>query len=165
MYKYDEIKFLDSLVVAVDSDFRNHICCSSLYLSISSMSCLKCGEQNCTACLRCMRSRNLYNGRISSLFLHLKLQAMNPSTLLAALQFFSVCFWHIPIKNYSGISVEYRQIKAAMGAPKQQMLPSFWSDNSTEITGDFKLLIVCDFPAGLASEFSGESPKKIKVVV
>ena len=52
-----------------------------------------------------------------------------------------------------------------MGAPKQQILPSFWSDNSTPITGDFKHLIVCDFPAGLASEFSRESPKKIKVVV
>ena len=52
-----------------------------------------------------------------------------------------------------------------MGAPKQQMLPSFWSDNSTAITGDFKHPIVCDFPAGLASEFSRESPKKIKVVV
>ena len=30
-----------------------------------------------------------------------------------------------PIKNYCGVSVEFRQIKAAMGAPKQQMLPSF----------------------------------------
>ena len=47
-----------------------------------------------------------------------------------------------------------------MGAPKQQMLPSFWSDNSTAITGDFKHPIVCDFLAGLASEFSRESPKK-----
>ena len=47
-----------------------------------------------------------------------------------------------------------------MGGPKQQMLPSFWSDNSTEITGDFKHPIVCDFPAGLASELSRESPKK-----
>ena len=65
-----------------------------------------------------------------------------------------------PIKNYSGGSVEFRQIKAAMGAPKQQMLPCFWSDNSTAITGDFKHLIVCDFQAGLASEFSRESPKK-----
>ena len=65
-----------------------------------------------------------------------------------------------PIKNCSGVSVEFRQIKAAMGAPKQQMLPSFWSDNSTAITGDFKHPIVCDFPAGLASEFSRESLKK-----
>ena len=62
-----------------------------------------------------------------------------------------------PIKNYSGVSVEFRQIKAAMDAPKQQMLPSFWSDNSTPITGDFKHPIVCDFLAGLASEFSRES--------
>ena len=52
-----------------------------------------------------------------------------------------------------------------MGAPKQQMLQSFWSDNSTAITGDFKHPIVSDFPTGLASEFSRESPKKIKVVV
>ena len=47
-----------------------------------------------------------------------------------------------------------------MGAPRQQMLPSFWSDNSTAITGDFKHSIVCDFPPGLASEFSRESLKK-----
>ena len=37
--------------------------------------------------LHCMfemwRTRDLYNGRISSLFLYLKLPAMNPSTLLA----------------------------------------------------------------------------------
>ena len=58
------------------------------------------------------------------------------------------------------VSFEFRQIKAAMGAPKQQMLPSFWSDNSTVITGDFKHPILCDFPAGLAYEFSRESPKK-----
>ena len=32
LYKADEIKVLDSLVVAVVSDFRNHLCCSSLYL-------------------------------------------------------------------------------------------------------------------------------------
>ena len=70
-----------------------------------------------------------------------------------------------PIKNYSGVSVEFRQIKAAMGAPKQQLLPCFWSDNSTAITGDFKHLIVSDFSAGLASEFSREPPKKNKVVV
>ena len=44
-----------------------------------------------------------------------------------------------------------------MGGPKQQMLQCFWSDNSTAITGDFKHLIVCDFPAGLASEFSRAS--------
>ena len=67
---------------------------------------------------------------------------------------------HYPIKNYSGVSVEFRQIKAAMGPPKQQMLPSFWSDNSTAISGHFKHPIVCDFPAGLASEFSRESPLK-----
>ena len=53
---------------------------------------------------------------------------------------------NIPIKNYSGVSVEFRQIKAAMGAPKEQMLPSFWSDNSTAIAGDFKHPIVVIFP-------------------
>ena len=47
-----------------------------------------------------------------------------------------------------------------MGAPNQQMQPSFCSDNSTAITGDFKHPIVCDFLAGLACEFSRESPKK-----
>ena len=31
LYKADEIKVLDSLVVAVVSDFRNHLCCSYLY--------------------------------------------------------------------------------------------------------------------------------------
>ena len=30
--KADDIKVLDSLVVAVVSDFRYHLCCSSLYL-------------------------------------------------------------------------------------------------------------------------------------
>ena len=32
LYKADEIKVLDSMVVAVVSDFRNDLCCSSLYL-------------------------------------------------------------------------------------------------------------------------------------
>ena len=73
--------------------------------------------------------------------------------------------WTFPIKNYSGVSVEFRQIKAAMGAPKQQMLPSFWSDNSTTITGDYKHLIVCDFPAGLDPSSLENHRKKIKVVV
>ena len=85
----------------------------------------------------------------------LTLQCMNLYSV--STKFFNSCY---PIKNYSGVSVEFRQIKAAMGAPKQQMLPCFWSDNSTAITRDFKHLIVCDFPAGLASEFSRESPKK-----
>ena len=31
-YCADEIKALDSLVIAVISDFMNHLCCSSLYL-------------------------------------------------------------------------------------------------------------------------------------
>ena len=38
---------------------------------------------------------NLYNGRICSLFLYLKFLAMNPSTLLAVLKLFSVCFCHL----------------------------------------------------------------------
>ena len=75
-------------------------------------------------------------------------------------------FAYYPIKNYSGVSVEFRQIKAAMGAPKQQMLPSFWSDNSTAITGDFKLPIVCDFGFRVWLPSSLENHrKKIKVVV
>ena len=59
------------------------------------MSRLKCGDQNWTACSRCGQTRDLYNGRISSLFLYLILRAINPSTLLAVLQFFSVCFCHL----------------------------------------------------------------------
>ena len=46
-------------------------------------------------CSRYGRIRDLYNGRISSLFLYLKLWAINPSTLLAVLQLFSVCFCHL----------------------------------------------------------------------
>ena len=63
--------------------------------SILSISRLKCEDQNWTACSRCGQTRDLYNGRISSLFLYLKLRAINPSTLLAVLQLFSVCFCHL----------------------------------------------------------------------
>ena len=45
--------------------------------SILSMYRLTFGDQNCTACSRCLRTRDLYNGRISSLFLFLKLRIMN----------------------------------------------------------------------------------------
>ena len=62
--------------------------------SILLMSCLKFWDQNCTACSTCGWTRDLYNGRISSLFLYLKLWIMNPSTLLAVLQLISVCFYH-----------------------------------------------------------------------
>ena len=103
----------------------------------------------------------LFDGVILAGF---KSKATNKQQFLLA-QAVRSLFVNYPIKNYSGVSVEFRQIKAAIGAPKQQMLPSFCSDNSTAITGDFKHPIVCDFPAGLASEFSRESPKKIKVVV
>ena len=47
------------------------------------------------ACSRSGRTRDLYNGRISSLILYLKFRAMNNSTLVAILQFFSVCFCHL----------------------------------------------------------------------
>ena len=94
LYKADEIKVLDSLVVAVVSDFRNHLCCFSLYLFYLSMSRLNCGDQNYTSCSRCGRTRDFYNWMISSLSLYLKVRAMNPSTLLALLQLFSVCFCH-----------------------------------------------------------------------
>ena len=33
-------------------------------------------DQNCTACSRCWRTRDLYNGRISSLLLYLKLREL-----------------------------------------------------------------------------------------
>ena len=59
------------------------------------MSRLKCGDQNWSACSRCGRTRDLDNERISSFFLYLKLRAMNPSTLLAVLQLFSICFCHL----------------------------------------------------------------------
>ena len=59
------------------------------------MSRLKCRDQNCTTCSRCRLTRDLSNGRISSLFLYLELLAMNPSTLLAILQIFSVCSFHL----------------------------------------------------------------------
>ena len=98
LYKADEIKVLDSLVVAVVSDFRTHLCCSNALLcifSILSISCLECGDQNCTACSRCVRARDLYNGRISSLILYVKLQTINHSTLSAVMQLFSVCFCHL----------------------------------------------------------------------
>ena len=38
------------------------------------MSRLKCGDQICTACSTCGQTRDLYNARISSLFLYLKLR-------------------------------------------------------------------------------------------
>ena len=38
------------------------------------------------------RARDLYNGRISSLLMYLKLRALNPSILLDVLQLLSVCF-------------------------------------------------------------------------
>ena len=78
LHKDDEIKVLDSLVVAVVSDFRNHLCCSSRYLLHFINVPPQMWDQNCTACSRFGRTRDLYNGRISSLFLYLKLRAMNP---------------------------------------------------------------------------------------
>ena len=107
---------LDSLVVIVVSDNRNNLCCSSLYLfyllwflitgiisvshicifSILSMPRLNCGDQNCTACSRCGHTiGDFHNGMISSLFLYLKLRAMNPSAMLSVFQLLSVCFCHL----------------------------------------------------------------------
>ena len=45
MYKADDIKVLDSLVVAVVSDFRNHLCLSSLYLFFINISSLALGPE------------------------------------------------------------------------------------------------------------------------
>ena len=56
---------------------------------------IKCGAQDCTVCSRCGRTKGLYNRRISSLFLYLKLREMNPCTLLVVLLIFSVCFGHL----------------------------------------------------------------------
>ena len=50
---------------------------------------------NCTAYSRCERTRDLWSGSIISLFLYLKSPAMNPSSLLAVLQLFSVCCCHL----------------------------------------------------------------------
>ena len=95
LYEADEIKVLDSLVVAVVSVSRIIFVALLCIFSILSMSRLKCGDQNCTACTRCGRTRDFYNGRISSLFLYMKLRAMNHRILLAVLQFFSVCFCYL----------------------------------------------------------------------
>ena len=57
------------------------------------MSRLKSGDQNCSACSRCGLTRDLHRGSISSLFLYLKLRAMNASTLAVGhIADFSVCF-------------------------------------------------------------------------
>ena len=70
LYKADEIKVLDSLVVlwflTSGIIFVARLC----IFSILSMSRLKYRDQNCTACSRCGRTRDLYNGRFSSLFLY-----------------------------------------------------------------------------------------------
>ena len=98
LYKTVEIKVLDSPVVTVVSDFRNHLSCSSLYFLylfyfINISPYMRGPELH--ACSRCGRTRDLCNWRISSLFLYLKLRAMNPSTLLSVSQLFSVCFGHL----------------------------------------------------------------------
>ena len=77
-------------MVAVVSDFRNHLCCSSLYLSyFINVSLSMWGRE------LHWQTRDLCNGRISSLFLYLKLRTMNQSTLLAVLQLLSVWFCHL----------------------------------------------------------------------
>ena len=63
--------------------------------STLSMFCLMSGNQNCTAHSRCGQTSDLYWGRIISLFLYLKLRAMNTSTMFAVLQLFSVCFFYM----------------------------------------------------------------------
>ena len=102
---------------------------------------------------------NNYTGILYKIIYFMSIHMVSENISLLCKYYWITCNIH-KIKNYSGVSVEFRQIKAAMGVPKQQMLPSFLSDNSTAITGDFKHRIVCDFPAGSASEFSSESPKK-----
>ena len=95
LYKADEIKVLNSLVVTVFSDFRNHLCCSSLYLFyFINVSSSKWGP-NLHCMIECGRTRDLHNGRISSVFLYLKLREMKTSTRLAVSQLFSVCFCHL----------------------------------------------------------------------
>ena len=79
------MKVLDSLVVAVVSDFRKHLCWSS------NFSILRNCTRNCTTYSRCRRTRDLYCGNISSLFLYLKLRAMNISTLFVMVIWLKVC--------------------------------------------------------------------------
>ena len=96
LYKADEIKFLDSLVVAVFLTSGIIFCCSSLYLFyFYQCLVLNKGTRIALHVRDVDEHRDLYNGRISSLFLYLKLRTMNPSTLLAVLQLFSVCFCHL----------------------------------------------------------------------
>ena len=95
MYKADEIKVLDSLVVAVVSVSGIIFLAVICIISILSMSCCKCADKNCTACSRCRRTRDFYNGRNRSLFFCLKLQETNHSPLLPDLQFFCVFFCHL----------------------------------------------------------------------
>ena len=64
---------------------------------IFSMSPLKCGQQNCTACSRCGQTGDLYNRVNISLLLHLKMQAINTSTLSAVLKLFWVCFLPVEV--------------------------------------------------------------------
>ena len=85
LYKADEIKVLDSLMVAAVSDFRNNSCCSSLHIfSILSMSLLNVGirialhVRDVGGVGICIMEGLVY-------VLYLKLLAMNPSTLLAIL--------------------------------------------------------------------------------
>ena len=94
LYKADEIKILDSLVVSCGFWFQET---SLLHFSVSFLFyqwiSLNVGTRIFyTACSRWGWTMDLYNGRISSLFMCMKLWAMNPSTLLAVLQLFSVCF-------------------------------------------------------------------------
>ena len=82
---------MDSLVVALVADFRNHLCCSSLYLSyfINVSSQMWIPELHWM--FEIWGTWDLYNGRICSLFLYLILRAINPWTLLSVLQLFSLC--------------------------------------------------------------------------
>ena len=52
------------------------------------------GNQKCTAYSRCGRTRDVYNGRIISLFLYLKLRATNPNSILFGTVFLAL----IPVK-------------------------------------------------------------------
>ena len=64
--RIDLTRAIDSLISGVI--FIAHFCT----FSILSLSCLKCGDQNCTTNSRCGRIKDLCSGRIISLFLYLK---------------------------------------------------------------------------------------------
>ena len=85
-------------MLAVVFDFRNHLCCLFCIFSILSMSRLKCGDHNCTACSRCGRTGDLYNGRISSLFFVPEISGNEPQYFIS--RFAAVLSLFLPLEVF-----------------------------------------------------------------